>query len=339
MTSPTSAKPQESPIAAVVIGRNEGERLKPSLQSVQEAKLPLVYADSGSSDGSCAIAERLGAHVLKLDPGRPFSAARGRNEGMAELLRLSPATLFVMFLDGDCILHPTFVPSALQTFAQAPRCAIVTGHLSERHPEGSVYNRLCAIEWRSQAGPIVDGRGLGGIMAVRVAAFRAVGGFNEKAIAGEEADFAARLAEAGWSAVKIDKPMATHDAQMMRMGQWWRRTLRSGHAIAHRYFGQKVPRPPHAVRTLRSAVFWGGLLPIAILLLLLPTRGASLLFLLGYCWLGFRIYRHSRSTGLNASDAWLRTRYIILAKVPECIGILKYAMNRLRGSFHVIDWR
>ena len=86
-------------------------------------------------------------------------------------------------------------------------------------------------------------------------------------------------------------------------------------------------------------MFWGGLLPVAILLLLLPTRGASLLLLLGYCWLGFRIYRHARSTGLDVSDAWLWTRFIILAKLPECLGILKYVMNRLRGSFQVIDWR
>jgi GT2 family glycosyltransferase len=339
MTASASSNRTESPVAAVVIGRNEGERLESSIQSVEEAGLRCVYADSGSTDGSLDLAQQLGAHVLMLDADRPFSAARGRNEGLAEMLRLSPSTQFVMFLDGDSILSPTFVSAALQTFMQKPGCAIVTGHLLERYPDASIYNRLCSIEWRSPAGPIIDGRGLGGIMAVRVAAFRAVGGFNEQAIAGEEADLAGRLARAGWTAVKIDEPMATHDAQMMRMGQWWRRTLRSGHAMAHRYLGEEGPRPPHAARTVKSAVFWGLLLPLAIVLLLMPTRGASLLFLLGYCWLAFRIYRRSRLSGLDASDAWLRTRYTILAKVPECLGILRYTVNRFRHRFDVIDWR
>ena len=38
-------------IAAVVIGRNEGDLLAPSLTSVATAGLPAVYVDSGSSDG------------------------------------------------------------------------------------------------------------------------------------------------------------------------------------------------------------------------------------------------------------------------------------------------
>lgn len=327
-----------TPIAAVVIGRNEGQRLEPSLKSVQATGLPLVYADSGSADGSCGIAEALGVPVVRLDPIRPFSAARGRNEGTAEVLRRWPETQFIMFVDGDCTLDPGFASAAVGAFDRQPNCAIVTGHLSERRPDASVYNRLCSIEWRSAPGPIADGKGLGGIMAVRVRAFRAIGGFNEQAIAGEEADFAARLARAGWSALKIDHSMATHDAEMLHFAQWWRRTVRAGHAMAHRYLGQREASS-RARRAVVSSLFWGFLLPLAALLLLLPTRGASLLLLAGYGWLGLRIYRYYRSTSLSPSDSWLATRFIIYAKVPEFLGILRYVLNRLRGRFEVIDWR
>ncbi|HKO20227.1 MAG TPA: hypothetical protein VJU82_15220, partial [Acidobacteriaceae bacterium] len=71
-------------MAAVVIGRNEGARLPAALQSVQAAGLRVVYADSGSSDGSPETARKLGIPVLELDPKTPFSAGRGRNEGLAE---------------------------------------------------------------------------------------------------------------------------------------------------------------------------------------------------------------------------------------------------------------
>src|SRR3954470_20203184 len=79
-------------IAAVVIGRNEGARLEPSLRSVQQAGLLLVYVDSGSSDASVAVAQKAGVPVVKLDPKRPFSAGRARNEGVDEVLRRWPAT-------------------------------------------------------------------------------------------------------------------------------------------------------------------------------------------------------------------------------------------------------
>ena len=175
-------------------------------------------------------------------------------------------------------------------------------------------------------------------MAVRVTAFRAVGGFNERAIAGEEADLAIRLGAEGWSVLKIDEPMAIHDARMLHFAQWWRRTMRAGHAIAHRYIAGGAT-DFHGRRALRSALFWGCLLPTALLLLAFPTRGVSFVLLLGYAWLGQKVYRHYRATGLSRSDAWLRTRFIIVGKIPEFFGVLRYAVTRLRGRFHVIDWR
>ena len=72
-------------IAAVVIGRNEGERLELSLLSVRAAGLPLVYVDSGSSDGSSDVARAIGVAVVELDPSAPFSAGRGRKIGRAHV--------------------------------------------------------------------------------------------------------------------------------------------------------------------------------------------------------------------------------------------------------------
>jgi glycosyltransferase involved in cell wall biosynthesis len=326
-------------VAGVVIGRNEGERLKLSLKSVQVAKLPLVYVDSGSSDRSPEVARHFGVPTIELDPTRPFSAARGRNEGLEEALRRWPSIGFVLFLDGDCELDPDFPSAAVASFAQEHDCAIVTGHLSERHPEASIYNRLCAIEWRSPAGRLENMNGIGGIMVARISTLREVGGFNEQAIAGEERDLAIRLGLAGYSAVKIDVPMATHDAQMTNFGQWWRRAVRGGHALAHRYARHGRTSFRDGRREIRSALFWGFVLPLAVLVLLWPTRGLSLLLLGGYGVLGWRVYRHYSRTGLSRSDAWLATRFILYSKFAEFVGILRYCANRLRGQFHIIEYK
>lgn len=326
-------------VGGVVIGRNEGELLKPSLESVRAAGIPLVYVDSGSTDGSPAAARDIGVATVELDSTRPFSAARGRNEGLEEALRRWPGIKYVLFLDGDCVLDPDFPLAAVATFERVADCAIVTGHLTERHPEASIYNRLCAIEWRSPSGPIENMNGLGGIMVARISAVRDVSGFNEEAIAGEEPDFGVRLGLAGYSIIKIDQPMATHDAQMTRFGQWWKRAVRGGHAVAHRYARHGRSRYRDGRRELRSALFWGFALPAATLLLLWPTRGLSLLLLGGYVLLGWRVYRHYARTGLSHSDAWLMTRFILCGKFAEFVGILRYCGNRLRGRFHVIDWK
>ena len=328
-----------SRMAAVVIGRNEGERLEPSLRSVQNAGLPLVYVDSGSSDDSPAVARQLGIPVVELDPSRPFSAARGRNEGLDEALNRWPEIKHVLFLDGDCVLDPLFPAAAAKTFGQNGDCAIVTGHLSERYPEASIYNRLCAIEWRSPAGRIENMNALGGIMAARISAFRRVGGFNEQAIAGEEPDFGVRLGLAGYSIIKIDQAMATHDAQMHHFSQWWRRAVRSGHALAHRYARHGHTQFRDGRRELRSVLFWGFSLPLVVVTLLWPTRGLSLFLLGGYALLGWRVFRHYSRSGLSRSDALLATRFILYSKFAEFVGILRYCLNRIRGRFHIIEYK
>ena len=76
-------------LGIVVIGRNEGQRLINCLKSVKsQADTPIVYVDSGSTDGSVAAAQKLGVTVVNLDLTRPFTAARARNEGFAAFIAL-----------------------------------------------------------------------------------------------------------------------------------------------------------------------------------------------------------------------------------------------------------
>src|SRR5437588_8364929 len=86
----------------VVIGRNEGAELRRSLSSALGQTGTVIYVDSGSTDGSPDLARSLGAGVVELESNLPYTAARGRNEGLQFLLRHNPDLEMVQFLDGDC---------------------------------------------------------------------------------------------------------------------------------------------------------------------------------------------------------------------------------------------
>ena len=74
----------------VIIGRNEGARLIRCLESIPASARPMVYVDSGSTDGSVEAARAHGAIVHPLDMARPFNAARARDEGFAVLRAAVP---------------------------------------------------------------------------------------------------------------------------------------------------------------------------------------------------------------------------------------------------------
>src|SRR3954471_21372395 len=99
------ARASLSNVGVVVIGRNEGERLRRCLSSLPGSVSRVIYVDSGSVDGSVELALTLGAHVVPLDLTAPFTAARARNAGLARLLDETAAPGFVLTIDGDCELR------------------------------------------------------------------------------------------------------------------------------------------------------------------------------------------------------------------------------------------
>ena len=198
-------------VGFVVIGRNEAAHLPACFAALPASGRPLVYVDSESRDDSVAIAQRAGATVVRLDRTRPLTAARSRNAGAARLLELDPAVTAFQFVDGDCELVAGFVDAAARELSGDARLGGVCGRLLERRPEASPYNKMCALDWRMQR--TGDGA-YSGIMLVSVAAFRAVSGFTEELIAGEDPDFAFRLTQAGFTTRRIGHDIARHDAAL-----------------------------------------------------------------------------------------------------------------------------
>lgn len=320
----------------VIVGRNEGSRLQRSLQRTQDRER-VVYADSGSTDGSAEAARQLGFHVLELDPSRPFTAARGRNEGLQALCAAHPELRYVHFQDGDCLMDTEWLPAGKAELDRVPEVALVAGVLREQHAEASVFNRLLDMEWQQPAG---DNGRIGGNAMVRVSAFVAVGGFRADLPAGEEGDLHIRLRAAGGIVRRIDAPMAYHDADMTRYSQWWQRCLRGGQAAAEAY-QLHADADPHAQRMQRSNFFWGLAVPAAGVLGLPVTLGlSSMVPVAGYTALYAKILKAQLAAGRPLPDAELYARFTVLAKFPQALGQLRYHVMRARGKkTRVIDWR
>jgi GT2 family glycosyltransferase len=326
LAEPSPSIPGE--VGAVVIGRNEGERLRRCLDSIVHPGLTVVYVDSGSTDGSTALARAKGVEVVDLDMTRPFTAARARNEGLERLCGLVPAVRHVQFLDGDCELIDGWLATAQAVLEENPRAAVVCGRLRERHPERSIYNRLAELEWDT---PIGEVKACGGIAMMRVGALRQAGGFDPSMIAGEEPELCVRLRRAGWKVLRIDADMAWHDMAMTRFGQWWKRSVRAGHAYAEGAALHGRPPERHWVRDVRSIAAWGIALPLVILGLAWPTGGLSLGLSLLYPAQALRIARRHRNAGMSPGDARLYGWFCVLARFPHAVGLARYWLGRLGG--------
>lgn len=324
-------------IDVVIIGRNEGERLRRCLLSVPGAagslRTRVIYVDSGSTDGSVALARSLEAEVVELDMSRPFTAARGRNAGFA--LVTAPN---VQFVDGDCELREGWLAAGARELAERPSTVVTFGRLRERYPQRSIYNRLSDIEWDTLAG---EAPFCGGISMMRADAVRAAGAFDESIVAGEEPDLCFRLRAAGGVVRAIDADMCWHDADMTRFRQWWRRQVRSGFGMAQvtaasgeRYFA----------RPLLSAAVWGVGMPLLII------AAASLApFGLAPLWTPFallavlllsvaRIARRGMGKGLSATHAAVYGALTMLSKSAIALGAFRQLTegrrHTARGAFH-----
>jgi len=314
-------------IGVVIIGRNEGNRLHQCLLSVLSETTKVVYVDSGSTDGSVTLAKSLGVYVVELDLSIPFTAARARNAGFEYLLQKDPNIEFVQFVDGDCRVVEGWLNTAVSELISQPQAVVVCGRRKEEYPRNSVYNRLCDIEWNT---PVGEAKACGGDSMMRVSAFKKAGGFNSTLIAGEEPELCVRLRQAGGIILRIDADMTLHDAKITHLSQWWKRSLRAGHAYAEGAWLHGRSSEKHWVKENYSILFWGLLLPLFALIAAWFTFGFSLVFLfMAYIFLGDRIYKNALQRGFKPEDAIVYSLFCVLGKFPQAQGQIKFYISRL----------
>jgi GT2 family glycosyltransferase len=327
-----------SDLGVVAIGRNEGERLRRCLASLAEQApdSPVVYVDSGSTDGSVALARGLGVEVVQLDLSIPFTAARARNEGFARLERAGvDRCKYVQFIDGDCEVAPGWLDRARAQLEAAPGVVAVCGRRRERFPDRSIYNRLIDMEWDT---PVGEADACGGDVLVRADAFRQIGGYNPSMIAGEDPEMCIRLRKmAGGKILRIDAEMTLHDADLTRLSQWWKRLVRTGHAYAESaaMYGYR-----HDLQVTRQIVLYGIINTLLILIFAWPAWWLSLLLLTVWPLKVAVAALREVKAGMPWRLALLHSTGVVMGVLPMAVGFWMYWSYRIQGrSSTLIEYK
>lgn len=325
-----------SKVGVVAIGRNEGERLKQCLQSLQGCA-DIVYVDSGSTDGSVAYAKSVGAYVQELDLSQPFTAARARNAGFAALTARNPGLEYVMFVDGDCQVRESWLPAALPKLAAEADLAVVCGRRRERFPDRTLYNFLCDVEWDT---PVGDAAACGGDAIYKVTVFSEVEGFNDTFIAGEEPELCFRIRQKGYRICRIDEEMTLHDADMTKFQQWWKRCKRSGYAFflnAHVHGSETEEKFKR--KEVKSIIFWAGafyvcLLASLALWTLLPVLAFIVIIFLQAWRMSSHLPRVKNRYGSTATYKY--ALMVMFGKIPQFHGVLSGFSKALFRRQHTL---
>jgi len=309
-------------VGAVVIARNEGDRLRRCLSSIPD-NIHIVYVDSGSTDGSLEWAREQALELVELDTSVAFTAARARNAGFRRLQEIVPHLEFIQFVDGDCELFESWLRAGLTELDSREAAVVVCGRIREHDPDRTIYQQLFDIELDLQAGPTTH---CGGIFLVRANAFEAVNGFRPEIVAGEEPELCARLRKKGGEIWRLDTDMAYHDSDISRFGHWWKRMVRGGQAYTEGFLLHHESREGRAVA---SILFWGLLLPLVTLVSSWWILGWSLIFLALYPLQFLRIWRREVVAGRSGRIARAQAFFMLVAKFAQIVGMCRLLLFRV----------
>lgn len=214
--SAADADPHPSSVSVVVLTHQRRDELAQTLRRLATLpeQPPLIVVDNGSSDGTAALVGREFPQAELLQLPRNIGAA-ARNLGVARV-----RTPYVAFCDDDTWWAPGSLAQAARLFDAYPRL----GALSARVLVGPAQQTDPACE-RMAASPL-DSQGLpgprliafmAGAVVMRLAAFRAAGGYEPRLFLGaEEALLALDLAAAGWDMAYADQLLLQHNPSAAR---------------------------------------------------------------------------------------------------------------------------
>lgn len=321
-------------IGVVVIGRNEGEHLIRSLDSVVEGSRAVVYVDSGSTDESVVIAHERGVEVVDLDMSVPFTAARARNAGFERLRSQHPEVEYVQFIDGDCEVIEGWLEAAAETLDANPEVVAVCGWRRERHPERSIYNRICDVEWRM--GSVGTTLSFGGDVMIRAEALAAVRGYDSSVIAAEDDELSVRLRQTNGKLLRIDWDSTRHDADLHSASQWWQRAKRCGYAYAQVSQMHGAPPERKFIKEVWRTWIWGVFVPLGALALTPSTHGLSWIAFGRYPLTVLQVVFKTRRQGFSWNESLVWGLSCGASVFPEAVGTVKFHLNRLRNKQHEI---
>jgi GT2 family glycosyltransferase len=110
-------------VSVVILSYNSVDLLPRAVQSVQEQDYPateLIIVDNGSSDGTAALLDRYETYATVIRLGDNTGFARGMNTGYD-----ASHGKYLVPLNTDAVLHPTFVRCAVELLEQYPDVGVI----------------------------------------------------------------------------------------------------------------------------------------------------------------------------------------------------------------------
>ncbi|MBQ8833246.1 MAG: glycosyltransferase [Paludibacteraceae bacterium] len=206
-------------ISFIVIGRNEGWRLKKCLQSIttiiNQDKIidyEIIYVDSQSSDNSVELAKQYGAKVFLITGECNAAIARniGAKEAMGDIL---------FFIDGDMELFSGFLPKVLTQ----------DGRLEYPFISGIFNDVVHDLDWNylytSRRHKLQEGdedavqTTTGGLFMIEHSLWNQVKGLDTRLKIGEDYDIGLRLTKLGFPLHRKATLLANHYTRQCSLGK------------------------------------------------------------------------------------------------------------------------
>jgi glycosyltransferase involved in cell wall biosynthesis len=213
---PASPEPRRLGLAVVIPVYNGGSHLERCLLRLRESRLTeydLIVVDDGSTDGSAALAESLGARVIRHPS--PLGPAAARNAGA-----LAATAPILFFIDSDVAVHPETLGHVLARFETDPDLAALFGSYDDQPVDPSLVSQFrnllhCYVHQRGTF--VAEARPAHtfwtGCGAIRRRWFLDLGGFDTRRYRRptiEDIDFGYRLTRAGGRILLARDVQATH---------------------------------------------------------------------------------------------------------------------------------
>lgn len=184
-------------ISFIIIGKNEGWRLKKCLQSVVDviehdeiADHEIIYVDSRSKDNSVELAKQYGAKAFLVTGECNAAIARniGAREAMGDIL---------FFIDGDMELFSGFLPKVLTQDGRL-EYPFISGIFNDVvHDNDWQYLHTSRRHKLQEGEPDLVQVTTGGLFMIEHSLWKQMKGMDTKFKLGEDYDLGIRLSQAG----------------------------------------------------------------------------------------------------------------------------------------------